>query len=181
VDAPLLQILVGVARIQPGGWMPEKGRVSWRRHATTSDPAPERTGHPLRGRDNFLPPRQRAWALFHRGTARRGSHGQPQPAGQRALPPTASSLLATIIPFLLRRRARVARRRGARTTLAARERLSLRATATREKLGRRIIHIYVCVCARRARPYREPQQVPKQRMLWHVAQGTLREVGKVDA
>jgi len=30
-------------------------------------------------------------------------------------------------------------------------------------------------------PYSSPHLVPKQRMLWYIEKGTLREVGKIDA
>jgi len=31
------------------------------------------------------------------------------------------------------------------------------------------------------KPYSSPHQVPKQKMLWYIEKGTLREVGKIDA
>jgi len=31
------------------------------------------------------------------------------------------------------------------------------------------------------RPYSSPHQVPKHKMLWYIEEGTLREVGKIDA
>jgi hypothetical protein len=31
------------------------------------------------------------------------------------------------------------------------------------------------------KPYSSPHQVPKHEMLWYIEEGTLREVGKIDA
>lgn len=56
-------------------------------------------------------------------------------------------------------------------------------------------YIFLCVCVRacvgirkkntytnpNCRPYSSPHQVPKLRRLWYIEEGTLREVGKIDA
>jgi len=179
-DAPLVQILVGVAGIEPSGSMPERGRVPCRRRASTGDPAPERTGDPLRGATHArpaatevlgkVPQRGHAAQSWATATIRRAtSHSSHGELSFRHKP-----LHNLLCP---RRRARVARRHGAGMPLAARSccrcgsRPPLKTPAGFTRAGGKRKPLLPHSLTSLRGPYREPQQVPKQRMLWHVVQG----------